>query len=66
MIKPMLVSFANPEHHCRFGPHSDLVGGAMHFEPIVGEALQTGDLVPDLVIQNLGTATWNRIEPRIA
>ena len=65
MIDAVLVILAHAEHHGRGRAHSDLVRGAMHVDPVFGQALQPRDLVADFVIQNFRAAAGNRIEPGI-
>src|SRR5215469_16803041 len=65
VVDTMLVFLANTEHHgCRCS-HADLVRGPMHVDPVLGQALQTSDLVAHLIVEDLRPATGNRIQSRI-
>ena len=57
---------AHAEHHGGGGAHAQLVRGAVHVDPVFGQALQAGDLVADFVIQNFRAAAGNGIESGIA
>src|SRR5271165_261487 len=54
------------KHHGGRGPHAELVGRAMHIEPVVGQAFQAGDLVAHFVVEDLGAAAGNGIQTGIA
>ena len=54
---------ADAEHHGGGSPHAELMRGAMHVEPICGQAFQAGNLVTHLVVENLRAAAGNRIQP---
>ena len=66
VIDAMLECLAHAEHHGGGGAHAQLVRGAMHVDPVFGQALQAGDLVADFVVENFRAAAGNGIEPGIA
>src|SRR5579859_384471 len=66
VIDAMLVLLADTEHHRRGRAHADLVRGAMHVDPIIGQALEASDLVADFVVENFRASAWNGIETGIA
>ena len=66
MVDAVLVVLADAEHHGSGGAHADLVRGAVHVDPVIGQALQAGDLVSDLVVENLGAAAGDGVESRVA
>ena len=65
VIDAVLVVLAHSKHHGGSCPHADLVCCAMHVDPILGQALQTRNLVAHFVVENLGAPTGNRIQPGI-
>ena len=66
VVDAVLVGLADAEHHGRRRPHAELVRGAMHVEPVVGEALQARDLVAHFVVENFGAAAGDGVESGIA
>ena len=40
--------------------------GAMHVEPVLGQALEAGDLVANFIVENLGAAAGNGVEAGVA
>ena len=62
----MLEVLAHAEHHGGGGAHAKLVRGAVHVEPVFGEALQASDPLADFVVENFRAAAGNGIEPGIA
>ena len=54
------------EHHGGGGAHAQLVRGAMHVEPVLGQALEPGDLVADFIVENFRAAAGNGIQSGIA
>src|SRR5271167_1798650 len=66
VVDAMLVALADAEHHGRRGPHAEHVSGAMHVEPVIGQAFQARDLVAHFIVENFGAATGNGIESGIA
>src|SRR5438105_15795831 len=65
VVHAMLEFLAASEHHGGGRAHAELVSGAMDVQPISGEALQAGDAVAHLVVQNLGAAARDGIEAGI-
>ncbi len=55
--------FAEAEHHRRRGAQPERVRLAHHLHPGVGGALERRDGVADLVVEDLGAAAGDRIEP---
>ena len=66
VVDAVVVFLAYAKHHGSCRPHPDLVGRAMHIQPVVGQTLQTRDLVAHLVIENFRAAAGNRIQSGIA
>jgi hypothetical protein len=66
VVDAVLDGLADAEHHGRGGSHAELVRGAMHLQPIGGEAFQARDFVADFVVENFRAAAGNRIESGIA
>src|SRR5450432_558993 len=62
MVDAVLVFFADAEHHGGGGAHAELVRGAVHVEPVGGQAFQAGDLVADFVVENFGAAAGDGIK----
>src|ERR1022692_3128632 len=66
MVYAVFVVLAYAEHHSRGGAHADLVGGAVHVDPVVGQALEAGDFVADFVVENLSATAGDGIEAGVA
>src|SRR2546423_1683918 len=66
VVDAMLERLAAAEHHGGGGAHAELVSGAMNVQPIFGPALEARDFEADFVIEDLGAAARNGIEPGIA
>ena len=65
VIDAVLFGFADAEHHGGSGLHAQIVGGAVDVEPVLGGALEAGDLGADLVVENLGAAAGDRLQSGI-
>jgi hypothetical protein len=66
VVDAVFVILADAEHHGRGGAHADLVRGAVHVDPVAGQAFQAGDFVADFVVENFRAAAGNGIEAGIA
>src|ERR1700752_1353532 len=66
MVNAMLELFAHPKHHGGRRSHAEFMGGAVHADPVFGQAFQAGNLVANLVVQNLGATPGDRVEARVA
>ena len=66
VIHPVFDVLAYAEHHGRGRAHAQLVGGAMHVKPVLGQALEPGYLVADFVVENFGAASGDGIQSGIA
>jgi len=66
MVDPVLDGLADTKHHGRGGAHAELVCGAMHQEPIRGQAFQARDFVADFIVKDLSAAARNRIQSSVA
>src|SRR4051794_32072228 len=65
VIDAMLVVLSHAEHHRRSRSHADLMRCPVYVQPVFSQALQASNLVTDLIIQNLSTATRDRIQTGI-
>jgi len=66
VVDAVSVVLSHSEHHGRRGPHADLVGRAVDVDPVFGEALEAGDLVADLIVEDFSAAAGNRVQAGIA
>src|SRR5882672_4598492 len=66
MVHAMFCRFTNAEHHRGRGSHTELMSGAMHQQPIFGQAFKTSNLVANFVVENFCAAARDGIESRIA
>src|ERR1035441_3272468 len=66
MVDAVLDGFPDAKHHSRGGSNAKLVRGAMHLQPIGGQAFQPSDFVANFVVEDLSAAAGNRIESRVA
>ena len=66
MVDAVFKFFTHAKHHGRGGAHAKLVRGAVHVEPVFGQALQTGNAVADFIVQNFSAAAGDGIEAGIA
>ena len=64
VVDPVFDVLAHAKHHGRGGAHAQLVRGAMHVDPVLGQALQTGDLVADFIVEDFRAASGNGIQAR--
>src|SRR5206468_9463670 len=62
VIGAMDKVLTDAEHHCRRGAHAKLMRRAVNGDPVLGQALQTGDAMADLVIQYFRAAAGDGIE----
>ena len=62
MIDPLLVIFSDAEHHGRRGLHSQTVRGAVHQQPVFGQAFQARDAPAHLVIENFRASAGYRVQ----
>src|SRR5215813_3572486 len=49
------------EHHCGSGAHAELMGSAVHADPVFRQAFQASDLVANLVVEDLGASAGDRV-----
>lgn len=66
VVDALVHGFADAEHHGGGGAHSELMGGAMHGDPVVGAALEAGDALADVVVEDLGAAAGDGVKSGIA
>src|SRR5215469_4830031 len=66
VIDPVLKLFSNAKHHGGSGAYAQLMSGAVHVEPVFGQALQARDAVAHFVVENFGTPAGDGVEPGIA
>ena len=66
MIDPVFDVLAHAKHHRGGGSHSQLVRGAMHVKPVVGQTLEPGNLVADFIVEDFRAAAGNGIQSGIA
>ena len=66
VVDAVLEGLADAEHHGGGGAHAELVGGAVDIDPVLGLALEAGDAMADLVVEDLGTAAEDGLEAGVA
>src|ERR1700733_13814725 len=66
VIHPLFQSLVDAKHHRGCRPHAELMRSAMDQHPIFGPALQPGNAVTDLVVEDLSPAAGDGVEARIA
>ena len=62
----VLEFFADAKHHCGRRSHAELVRGAVHVEPVFGQALQARNAVAHFVVENLRAAAGDGVKPGVA
>ena len=66
VIDALVECFAHAEHHGGGGAHAELMGGAMHADPVFGAALQAGDALANFVVEDFGAAAGDGVESCVA
>ena len=66
VVDALLEGFADAEHHGGGGAHAELVGGAVDADPIFGAALEAGDALADVVVEDLCAAAGDGLEAGVA
>src|SRR5581483_9690178 len=65
VVDPVLIFFSDAKHHRRGCAHAKLVRCPMNIEPVIGKALQAGNLVANFIVENFCSAARNGIEPGV-
>ena len=66
VIDPVLERLSAAEHHRGRRSHAELMGAAMHVDPVFGRALEACDLETHLVVENLRPRPRNRVQSGVA
>ena len=66
VVDALLEGLADAEHHGRGGAHAELVRGAMDADPVFGAALEAGDALAHVVVEDLGAAAGDGVEAGVA
>ena len=66
VVDALIECFADAEHHGGGGAHAELVRGAMDGDPVVGAALEAGDALADVVVEDFGAAAGDGVEACVA